>query len=240
MRGGERHEHQGREEKLRYRLRMQSSEEKTNSRLAPATAQRFSPRRPSVRPRSPESPLNPPRCRLYAQTTSGNTDFCTLRPQRPETAAKKPGLRNVGIVDIRQCLGNRRGPGREAEAVEDLPDGIRWMHGAQDSHAPATALANQNINRKHTFEELSPGIVPGTGTAFLMAGWGLGWRDLCGTAGMGWRGFGFCLRDDERPPGSGRSKQPMIPHEMKPGRRHKGGKPGNSNGRSPSGENRRG
>jgi len=52
----------------------------------------------------------------------------------------------VGIVDIRQCLCDRRRPGREAEAVEDLPDGIGWMDGAEDSHAPATTLTNQNIN----------------------------------------------------------------------------------------------
>ena len=97
---------------------------------------------------------------------------------------------------------------REAEAVEDLLDGIGWMHGAKDSHAPATALTNQNINRKHTSEELSPSIIPGPGSGFRfwIDGFALGWRVSRWAAGMGRQGFVFCFRDDQSPPGSRRSK----------------------------------
>ena len=45
-------------------------------------------------------------------------------------------------------MGNRRGPGRQAEAGQDFSDRSRRMDGTENLHAPATAIAYQNIHQK--------------------------------------------------------------------------------------------
>ena len=55
--------------------------------------------------------------------------------------------------------GNRRGPGRKAEAVEYLSYRVRRIDCAEDAHA-APALASQYVPLEYTFEELSPAVIP--------------------------------------------------------------------------------
>ena len=114
-----------------------------------------------------------------------------------------------------------RGPGGQAEAFQDPPDRIGRMNCCKYSHSASAAITLENVHFPHTFHQLGPEIVPWTGTARL--GRLAASRLFSSAASI--MACGFCLRcerDDRRSPASCGRKQPMIPYEIKHGRRNQG------------------
>jgi hypothetical protein len=96
------------------------------------------------------------------------------------------------------------------------------MDGTENLHAPATAIAYQNVHQKNTFDELGPGVIPGPASALPFTIAGLGGRIVfCRTSGMRQEILLFSFRNHQRPPGGRRSQDSVIANLVKPRRRHK-------------------
>ena len=91
------------------------------------------------------------------------------------------------------------------------------------SHSASAPRTFQDVHFPHTLHELSPTIVSWMGTARLRR---LAASRLFSSAASVMT-HGICLggeRNDRRSPASCGGKQPMIPHELKHGRRNQGRK----------------
>ena len=135
------------------------------------------------------------------------------------------GSRKIKLFDltVRQGVGNRRGSGRQAEAFEYLVNCHGRMDRAEDPHATAASGAGQNVDRKNPSHELSPRIISGPASAFLLKIFG---EDLlfCRTAGVGTEVGDFRLRlrwNYEWSPGRRGREYPVISNQIEARRRHK-------------------
>ncbi|MGA2264626.1 MAG: hypothetical protein ABSH28_24755 [Acidobacteriota bacterium] len=72
---------------------------------------------------------------LFRHPFSNLPGFCRRK------RVMSPISRKVKLVDLalRQCVGNRRRSGRDAEAVENLADRFGWMDRAKNPHAPGAS-----------------------------------------------------------------------------------------------------
>jgi hypothetical protein len=115
---------------------------------------------------------------------------------------------------------------RQAEAVHTFSDCIRGMDCRHNPHAAAAMCAFENIDRKNSFHQFGPWVIPGLTyprplrTFALRMGFVFPGRAASVGDGLGC--FGVC-GDHPRPPARARSKNAAIPHQVEPGRGHERG-----------------